>query len=184
MTRPRFGYAKVHRIRSLDDRLQLIARQLDKSEQDPWIRAMALESVRGVPQHGPESEDAEVTRVFWFVKNNIEYRQDPRNYDFYATGRRTWQFKAGDCDDHVVAVNSLLTNLGYLTGARVISADGMGWHIYSLVGVRTKENPTAVIALDTTQPGSFPGWEPPVEYRNHEIEVTFSGGRPVTRKVR
>lgn len=184
MIAPRFGQAKVHQIRSLDDRLSLIAQQLDKSARDPWIRAMALEIVRGVPQHGPESEDAEIARVFWFVKNNVEYRQDPRDYDFYATGRRTWQFRAGDCDDHVVAVNSLLSNLGFLTGARVISADGISWHIYSLVGVRTKDSPTAVIALDTTQPGSFPGWEPSNEYRRHEIEVTFSGGKATTRKIR
>lgn len=56
---------------------------------------MAL--VRGCPTLGDDAEICELSRIFWFVKNNIEYRQDPYHYDLYATAKRTLQVRGGDC---------------------------------------------------------------------------------------
>lgn len=92
-----FGTAEVHDVFSLADRLSLINIQVFKSLRDPAIRALALDLVRGTPQHGPESELAEVSRIFWFVKNTIEYRQDPHQHDLYSTASRTLQTRSGDC---------------------------------------------------------------------------------------
>lgn len=160
----------------------MIAQRIDESAQDPWIRSVALELVRGTPQHGPEMEEAEVQRIFWFVKNNIEYRGDPRDRDLYASARRTLTVRGGDCDCHSVLVDSLLTNLGYLVGAKVISPDNQAWHIYPVVGIHSKEQPSVYVALDTTQTEAFPGWEPDPYYRKHEILATFKGGRVVAQK--
>jgi hypothetical protein len=151
---------------------------------DPWVRALAYEVVRGTPQHGDAYEDAELIRVFNFVKGNIEYRQDPRDYDLYASARRTMQMRGGDCDDHVVLVCGMLGHLGFLTGGKVVSPDAANWHIYSVAGVRGKSNPTAIIPLDTTQPESYPGWEPEAYHRRHEILATFTGGRTQIRRLR
>lgn len=93
----KFGTAEVHDVYSLSDRLSLINGQVFKSLREPSIRALALDLVRGTPQHGHESELAELSRVFWFVKKNIEYRQDPHQYDLYSTAQRTLQNKSGDC---------------------------------------------------------------------------------------
>lgn len=92
-----FGKSEVHEVHSLTDRLVLINKQVFKSLRDPSIRALALDLVRGTPQHGNESELAELSRVFWFVKKNIEYRQDPHQYDLYSTASRTLQVQSGDC---------------------------------------------------------------------------------------
>lgn len=92
-----YGTAQVHDVYSLQDRLTLINGQVFKSLQDPSIRALALDLVRGTPQHGNESEIAEVSRIFWFIKQNIEYRQDPHHYDLYSTASRTLQTRSGDC---------------------------------------------------------------------------------------
>jgi hypothetical protein len=92
-----FGRAAVHDVYSISDRLTLINDQVFASLKDPKIRALALELVRGTPQHGDESELEELKRIFWFVKNNIEYRQDPFPYDLYATAARVLQVRAGDC---------------------------------------------------------------------------------------
>jgi hypothetical protein len=92
-----FGTPEVHDVFSIGDRLKLINIQVFKSLQDPSMRSLALDLVRGTLQHGPESELAEVSRIFWFVKNNIEYRQDPHNYDLYSTASRTLQTRSGDC---------------------------------------------------------------------------------------
>lgn len=179
------GQVSPHTVYSIKDRLAIIAKQIDKSEQDPSVRLLALEIVRGVAQHGEESEDAELARVFWWVKNNIEYRGDPRNYDLYANAIRTIQSRAGDCDCHCALISSVLSNLGYLVGAKVISPDDKDWHIYAVCGVRSKASPSAYVALDTTQPGSFPGWEPGDEYRKYEMLATFKKGKVTnTQKLR
>lgn len=178
-----YGTTKVHQVNSINRRLELIGDQVYKSQQDPWLRHLALEVAKGTPQHGSASEDAEVVQVFYFVKNNIEYRQDPRDFDYYATGRRTMQFRAGDCDDHTILVAGMMGHLGFLTGAKVVSNDGANWHIYPLACVRSKGAPSAFIAMDTTQTESYPGWEPGAIHRRHELLVTFSGGRTHVKKL-
>lgn len=179
-----YGVARLHDVVSIEDRIKLIGRQVDKSQRDPWIRAIALDIVRGTPQHGPESEEAEVCRVFDFVKSNIEYRQDPRDYDYYATAKRTLQMRSGDCDDHCTLVAALLHNLGFRTGAKVVSGDGSGWHIYAVAGIRSRSEPSAIVPLDTTQPDSYPGWEPSQQFRRHELLVTFIEGESLIRRLR
>lgn len=181
------GRVETHKLTQVDDigqRLQLIAQQVDASQKDPWIRKVALNLVRGAPQHGDEHEDQEIVKTFAFVKQNIEYRQDPRSYDYYATARRTLEMGAGDCDDHTVLLAGLLHNLGFLTGAKVISPDGYNWHIYALAGIRSKAQPTAYVTLDTTQPQSFPGWEPGFMHRGHERLITFEKGRAYETRLR
>ncbi len=87
---------------------------------------------------------------------------------------------AHNCDEHTTILCSLLSSIGYRTGAKVISADGNGWHIYSIVGVDPAFNgrPTAIIPLDSAY-GSEPGWEPDPKYRRHEYQCTFQQGKTI-----
>jgi len=179
-----FGIAKIHSVGSIPDRLQLIAKQIDASIKDPWTRAMSLEIVRGGQMHGSQAEDDEIARVFWFMKHNVEYRQDPRDYDYYPTAKRVVQLGGEDCDGHVVANNAFLGSLGFMTGAKVISPDDQNWHIYSMAGVNTRANPSQRIMLDSTQPGSYPGWEPGIMHQRYIYECTFSNGAAHWKKVR
>jgi hypothetical protein len=125
---------------------------------------------------GPSEED-QIGRIFWHVKNNVQYVQDPRGYEYIPTAKRTVQMQAEDCDGHVVLVSALLSVLGFATGARVISSDGANWHIYSLVGFDPSYAPTKYIALDTTQKESYPGWEAPPIMRRKQIDVGFHDGK-------
>ena len=176
--------SRIHVVHSIDDRLQLIAQQIAKGETDPWLRQYAYSVVRGLPQHGRIGEEHELGAIFWHVKNNIEYRLESRNVDIYATAQKTLEIGAGDCDDHTVLICSLLSNLGWLCGAKVVSADGNGWHIYPIVGF-PKNNPSqGYVALDTTQAPSVPGWEPGFPHQNNEIRSTFIRGRADSRPIR
>lgn len=179
-----FGTATVHTLNDIDERVALIGKQVDVSQRDPRIRAVALKIVEAGPFYGAEGENAEIVQVFRFVKDNIQYRQDPRDYDYYATAWRTLQFGSGDCDDHCCLTAALLHNLGFRTGAKVISPDGVNWHIYAVAGINSRAEPSQVIALDTTQKESYPGWEPPAMYRKHEIQATFVDGRTHQQRVR
>lgn len=137
------------------------------------LRDLALEVVNGTKQHGKESEDQVVSRVFWWVKNNVEYRQDPSDYDMYMAAGRTVASGGSDCDDHTILNAALLNSIGFKTGAKVISPDGANWHIYAVVGVYPFYRPSKIIALDTTQDASFPGWEPPTDQRKISYLVDF-----------
>lgn len=137
------------------------------------LRDLAVEIVRGTPQHGLESEREQLKRIFWWCKNNIEYRQDPKDFDYYQSAGRTIASGAGDCDCFTVLVGALCTCLGYTVGCRVISPDGSAWHVYPIAGINSFSKPSAVVALDATQPGSFPGWEPGLDYRRYELQTTF-----------
>jgi|GEM_PF-4709216 len=183
-----FGQVRVYNNASdVKSMIRLVAKQVDASVRDPWTRAYASEIVRGSRQHvvagGPSEEDM-IARVFWHVKNNILYVQDPRGYEWIGTVKRTVQMGAGDCDDHVVLVASCLSVLGFATGARVISTDGSNWHIYALCGFDPIYSPTRYIALDTTQKESYPGWEPPPALRRKQIDVGFTDGKAYLKNGR
>jgi len=176
-----FGKVQVHNNSGdVKGMIRLVAKQVDVSVRDPWTRAYAAEIVRGGRPHvmagGPSDED-QIKRIFWHVKNNILYVQDPRGYEFIPTARRTVQLGAEDCDGHVVLVTSLLSSLGFAVGARVISTDGANWHIYGLCGFDPAYAPSKYIALDTTQKESYPGWEPAPILRRKQIDVAFHDGR-------
>jgi len=140
--------------------------------------------VRGTPQHGPASEEEPINAVFSYVKNNIEYRQDPTGYDYYMGAGRIINSKAGDCDDLTIIICAMLDSIGYRTGARVISPDGHQWHIYSLAGVDPAFNgePSRVVPLDAAY-GDEPGWEPSNRFRKYEQQCTFFKGKVVGYKV-
>jgi hypothetical protein len=182
-----YGSSTVHNVYSVSDRLKLINDQVFASSRDPETRALALELVRGTVQHGDQSEIQELSRVFWFVKNNIEYRQDPFQYDLYATAKRTLQMKAGDCDDHTILVGALISNLGFIPGAKIVSPDNANWHIYAVTCVWPRSNPDALtaryVALDTTQTPSVPGWEPPPAFQRYRKLVTFSDRGPIIKEL-
>ena len=171
----------------MQDRVKLIARMIDSSlrkpqtnihGQDYLLRDFVVrEVVRGTPQHGDAYEDASVVSVFNWVKSNIEYRQDPADYDYYMAAGRTINSGAGDCDDHTILICAMLNSIGFKTGARICSPNGNAWHIYAIAGVRSFSNPSQIIALDTTQTESYPGWEPPSIMRRYELQTSFIHGK-------
>jgi len=190
---------RIHRgVRSIRQRLDLIAQRINLSVTTPQLtlpqpgfpkgREYMLADfagfiVRGTAQHGGASETAPIEALFRYVKNNIEYRQDPADYDYYRSAGRVIAAGFGDCDCMTILTNSLLSSIGYTTGARVISSDGQGWHIYSIVGVEPAFNgtPTKVIPLDAAfaPDADSVGWEPPMNYRQIEEQCTFKGGKVV-----
>jgi hypothetical protein len=183
-----FGNVRVYDNASdVKSMVRLVAKQVDASVRDPWTRAYALEIVRGgrpfVVAGGP-SETDQISRVFWHVKNNIAYVQDPRGYEYIPTAKRVVQMGGEDCDGSVVLVSSLLSSLGFNTGARVISTDGANWHIYSTCGFNPSYAPSQYITLDTTQKDSYPGWEPPPVMRRQQIDVTFKDGKAFLKNGR
>ncbi len=151
------AHQTMKKVSSLEDRVKILAKLVREGLTEARMRHLAVQLVAGCPDR---DEGCEIATIFWFVKANVRYTHDIHTIDTYQSAIRTLQFQGGDCDDHSVLLCTLLSELGFQTGFRVISTSGQTWeHIYALVGV-PKRAPNRVIPLDTTVPSSRPGWEP------------------------
>jgi hypothetical protein len=180
-----YGVVSVHQADSIEDRVHIIGQQVDNGQRDPQMRKLAYQLVYGAPEFGSIHEDMELSGIFYPIRHHVDYRQESRDYDYFASPLRTWEMKAGDCDCHTALVAALTSHLGFLSGAKIISGNGRDWHIYPVAGVRSKQNPSSIVPLDTTQKlESYPGWEPGWQHRQREILATFSGGKTYLREIR
>ena len=176
-------------VATIKDRLDLIAKRIDISVREPqpsrngskyMLKDFAHELVRGTPQRGPDSEIEPARALFRYARYQIEEREDPVDYDYYMGAGRVILSGAGDCDDKVCLLNSLLGTVGYTTGARVVSPDGNGWHIYTIAGFNPAFNgtPSSVLPMDARY-GDDIGWEPGPQVRKHMYQCTFRLGEVV-----
>lgn len=117
---------------------------INEGGKDPRVIAAARKIVAPVAEMHPEHEVAE---VFGHVRRGIRYVQDPYHAETLtdaSTLVREMEEKGrahGDCDDHVIALGSLLEAIGYPTEPVVESyrPDGAPSHIALRVraGART-----------------------------------------------
>ena len=105
------------------------------------------------------------------LENGVRYVSDPdgdddSGNDYFTSAARLLEMCedgacGGDCDDHAVLIASLAMQLGFQVGLRIWKPeDGKSFeHIYAIVGL-PKLNPTHAVAMDTTVPEAYVGWEP------------------------
>ena len=58
---------------------------------------------------------AQAFALWNYVRNGIAYLEDPRNDDHFQSPAVTMQRGAGDCDDQVILLGSLLRSIGFST---------------------------------------------------------------------
>lgn len=181
---------------NLDEHVALIARQVDRSLDDPETRKLAVKLVSGrpdgmkdgkpyvlawgkpywmphVPPCATQSNECEITVCWNFVVLNVRYVLDPDGYDLFSTLKHTLESGGGDCDDMVIALAALLRALGFRdVRARVIATSATVWeHVYTMV--RTMKGGTGgrLLALDPTVKGALPGWE--YERSTHRVDYAL-----------
>lgn len=117
----------------------------------PYVRQAALYAVRGA-----ERGVSEITALFEWVKDNIEFRGE--NQETIQTPLITLQLGAGDCDDHSTLLAAMFQSLGYQTRFNTVSTGG-DEDEFSHVYLEVQEKRSGQwIPLDTTVRQSFPGW--------------------------
>lgn len=124
------------------------------------IRRLALDLVRGLPARDHRGE---LTRLFEFVRDRIEYRLDPLDTERLQDPLATLELGSGDCDDKVILLAALAASLGHLSRFVAQSADGQTFdHVYL-----EAETDRGWLALDPTADGqggtprAAPGWRNP-----------------------
>lgn len=191
MTAVKFGISY-----NLDEHVDMIQRQVDRSLRDPETRKLAVQIVSGNydwvqhPQSGrsipvvtaygrqfevvdeecpPRDELCEAYLLWEFLVKNVRYVYDPEEIDTFATLRETLLMGGGDCDDMVIALGTLAKSIGFKAIGRVVSTNDApdDWvHIYPLLGVNTKADPSEWVPMDATVSGAKPGWQYP-DIANH-----------------
>lgn len=174
---------------NLDEHLAMIERQIQRSLRDPETRKLAVQIVSGNydfvkhPKSGrmvpvvtawgrhfevadmdcaPRDEECEVAALWEFVVKNVRYVYDPEEMDTFQTLKETLLMGGGDCDDMTIVFITLGKAIGFKGIGRVVSTDEAPaeWsHIYPMLGVRSKSNPSEWIPLDATVKGAVPGWQ-------------------------
>ena len=141
------------------ERIDIIAKLVWEGAKSPRIRQLANHILNAYGVFGSmgdvNSEWKELEAIFDWVKNNIAYRGDVYGVDSYHTAERiAFDLKGGDCDDMTILLDSLLSSIGWRTGARIVSdsIDKPYHHIYSIV-LFPKNAPiekSRIIPLDAT----------------------------------
>lgn len=145
----------VNGIRSTLAIMVKIARQWRR---DPGIITLARSIVQPLP--GKDFR-GEVERLFCWVKQNIRYVQDVRDVETLATPKATLDMRAGDCDEMVTLLATLLEAIGHPT--RYVAL-GFDHGDYSHVIAETRLG-SRWFALDPSVAGARVGWTPPDKTR-------------------
>jgi hypothetical protein len=182
---------------NLDEHVALIARQVQRSLDDPETRRLAVKLVSGRPDGenagrllvdawgksywmpqaeacAMQSDECESTLIWNFTVQNVRYVLDPDGYDLFSTLKHTLVAGGGDCDDMVIVMAALHRALGFRhIKARVVSTQGSHWeHVYLMVGFpKASASPSKWTALDPTVKGARPGWE--YQKASHRVDYTL-----------
>ncbi|KKW46002.1 MAG: hypothetical protein UY96_C0010G0017 [Parcubacteria group bacterium GW2011_GWB1_56_8] len=152
---------------SLDERLKHVKEMVTKGRRDPRLREIAAKILTrkcGENWCSPEKDsESEAKAIFDAFRKQVRYTRDAAGIDQFQHPMVTWTQKAGDCDDAVILIATLLAWAGFNSlRARVIKTDDAeDWsHIYNLVGFPPMGPVKKWVALDgsVSKPA---GWEPP-----------------------
>lgn len=148
-----FGDAGVKFRESIRAMRQLI----DDFKWNPVIRQTALNilSNAGVAQRDVLNE---ARAIYFFVRDRIRFRRDVVDVETLSYPTLTLANRAGDCDDQVVLLNSLLESVGIPTRMVAISQvpERQFTHVYSQALVKGRW-----FAMDTINKNEF-GYEPEI----------------------
>jgi predicted transglutaminase-like cysteine proteinase len=121
--------------------VKLLQELIEDGMRDEFVRRRAIEIVNraGILGH---DELGEIRAICKWVQNNVTYRKDPFEIEYFQTARRLLKDvdsgrSAADCDDFVILAASLLGSLGYPTGALIVDSNGDGVLNHVMVTTRT-----------------------------------------------
>jgi len=125
-----------------------------------------VDLARAITRHLPNKDyKGEVQALYWWVRDNVRYVQDPRTTEWVTDPYTTiFVTGVGDCDDHATVMAALGLALGHGAGFRTVAADPVRpeefSHVYAMIGIRER-NEGFWVSVDTTTREAFPGWDPP-----------------------
>lgn len=111
---------------------------VQQSKSDSTIRQLAVQILAGLTNNDLAGQVARITQ---WVKDNVTYVRDPVDSEYLVLPLRMisdWQTSGvmiGDCDDHVMLLNSLLESVGFTTRAVGVKFGGSADFNHVISGV-------------------------------------------------
>jgi len=143
----------------IDERVRMMIDQVLDSRSQKKIYQILGTIVKKLPAR---DWNAEVSAIFYWVRENIRYTRDPLGVELFRTPRAAIADGIGDCDDMAIMLAALLRAAGYRCRFRVVgTTEGSYEHVYVVAGIppcEPSEEPERWLPLDPTQPEE-PGWE-------------------------
>ncbi len=156
---------QAHTVRTLQDRVAYIHKQMIQGTRDPKVYELARSVVSKRNADGswavPEKDNwAEAQALFNEVRKRVRYVFDPIDYDAFQTARRTLEMNSGDCDDYSSLLGAMCRSVGLNVRTRVVQTkDSDTWnHIYLVVNIGGTWK-----ALDASM-AKPAGWEVPKDW--------------------
>ena len=142
--------------------LAAMASHVKTAKADPRIRRLAVCIVGGLP-HQAAAGDAYAEQICSWVADNIQFVRDVDGLETLTPPAYLLATRAGDCDDHVMLVASLLQSVGiparFVVGGNATDRPEHVWAEASVDG--------EWVPCETTLPIEF-GVAPP--YRYHWVQ--------------
>lgn len=135
--------------------LRIMRRMVRDAKRDPRLCSLALDLVRWVPD---KEWLAEITQIFYYVRDNVRYVQDVADIETLRTPQKTLELMQGDCDDQSVLLATLLQCINHPARFVAVGFDPESDDL-SHVFVQTRAG-EGWISLDPTEPVAV-GWSPP-----------------------
>ena len=121
--------------------IEYLRQLIEDGLRDEYVRRKAVEITNraGVAGH---DELGEIRAIVKWVQNNLTYRKDPIDVEYFQTARRLIKDaesgrSAADCDDFVIVAASMLGSIGYQTGALIVDSNNDGVFNHVMLVVRT-----------------------------------------------
>lgn len=121
--------------------VEYLRQLIEDGLRDEYVRRKAVEITNraGVAGH---DELGEIRAIVKWVQNNLTYRKDPIDVEYFQTARRLIKDaetgrSAADCDDFVIVGAAMLGAIGYQTGALIVDSNNDGVFNHVMLVVKT-----------------------------------------------
>jgi len=157
--------------------IQLIRQLVEEGVKHPRIRRTATDILRGVPAY---NDPAEVSAIYNWVLRNIRFTKDMlgvgHGIETLQPAVAILETRAGDCDDFVILLASLLGSVGYETQAVTVAASAADPENFSHIYLEAKVK-GQWIALDAARPDAQFGRAPETYWMIRRWPLTHAGDR-------
>ena len=121
--------------------VNLLVQLIEDGLRDEYVRRKAVEVVNRAGIRGHD-ELGEIRAVTKWVQQQVIYRKDPINVEYFHSARRLIKDvedgrSAADCDDFVIVWGAMLGALGYDVAAVIVDSNGDGMLNHVMGAVKT-----------------------------------------------
>lgn len=157
--------------------IQFIRSLVEEGVKNPRIRRTATDILQSVPAY---NEPEEVSAIYHWVLQSIRFTKDMlgvgHGIETLQPAADILETRAGDCDDFVILLASLLGSVGYETQAVTVAASASDPENFSHIYLEAKVS-GRWIALDAARPDAQFGRAPETYWMIRRWPLTHAGDR-------